>query len=50
MARNTQGLRVAALSEGQKSLVSYVLPAALVTGLILVLISLQASAESSVAG
>ena len=50
MARNTQGLRVAALSEGQKSLVSYLLPAALVTGLILVLISLQASAESSVAG
>lgn len=49
MARSGQGLRVGALSEGQKSLVSYVLPAALVIGMILILISLQASAESSAA-
>lgn len=49
MARSEQSLRTAAPSEGLKNVASFVLPAVFVIGLILALISLQASAESSAA-
>ncbi|MFV1858818.1 MAG: cytochrome c biogenesis CcdA family protein [Anaerolineales bacterium] len=49
MAGKELGLTAATPSDGLKNLASFVIPAALVGGMILVLISLQASAESSAA-